>query len=472
MQDQLYVDPRSVLVDRPNRQRKVIKIDDLIPSVRARGILQSIIIEPLADSGQHLYKLIAGERRLTTAIFLELSGIPARLFSNLSDLDRQLIEFEENVKRLDLTWQERAEASLRIHQIYSAQAEAAGEESWSETKSAQMAGLSESHFINSVAAAEALAAGDKAIADCPTLSAAMTILVRRRERQAAAFVANVLETEEEIAPTLGVEIVGTSPIGEAMLTDVLPDLGDQPKAPAPVPPAAASFSIQQADMIEFLATYSGRRFNLLHCDLPYGVPLNGMANQGAFEGGGYESNPDLYWQLFNALADHWDKFMLPQSHVLFWISMEFYTETMDFFERRFPQLVMQKTPLVWGKTDNKGIIPDALRGPRRIYEACLFGASDDRKIVKPIGNFYGAPSAKEIHTNEKPQPMLNHFLSMFVDETTRILDPTCGSGSSIRAAHTLGAGYGLGLEFNPEFAERASTALKNQIKLADLAKKV
>lgn len=471
MTDQLYADPQSIYVDRETRQRKVIKIDDLIPSIRDRGVLQPIIIEPYGDgTGQHIYKLIAGERRLTTAIFLNLSGIPARLFSELSELDRELIEFEENVKRQDLTWQERAEASMRIHRIYSLQAEAAGKEEWTETESANAAGLHAGHFMNSIAAAEALAKGDKSIAECTTLSAAVTILQRRRERAAQAFVASVLETEEEIAPTQSVEVQGTSSLDLASINE---DEVDHVELPAPVAvKVEPEFLIRQADMVETLANWNGRRFNFLHCDLPYGVPLNGMANQGAFEGGGYDSNPDIYFELLSALATSWDKFMLPQSHIMFWISMEFYEETLEFFRKNLPWLTMQASPLIWGKTDNKGIIPDALRGPRRIYEACLFGSSGDRKIVKPVGNFYPCPSSKEIHTNEKPQPMLNHFLSMFVDDTTRILDPTCGSGSAIRSAANLGASYGLGLEHNPEFAERASTALANQIKLANLAKKV
>lgn len=462
----LDVDPERIFIDREARQRKVIKIDDILPSIQVRGVLQPIIIEPYSAPGFD-YKLIAGERRLTTVKFLKHSTIPARLFSGLSLLDRELIEFEENAKRSDLTWQEKAAFALRIHRIYLQ----LNPGQWSETDSAKSAGLDPSWFNRSINAGEALEAGDETIAGCDTLSAAINILSRRAERATAALTAQILETENEIAPDVDIEITGTSSLPSA--TPPLLVAGVESNTLRPVPaPTPVSFDILEADMEEYLSTYEGRRFNLLHCDLPYGVPLNGMANQDAFEGGGYESNPDIYFHLMRMLAKHWDRFMLPQSHIMFWISMEFYTPTMQFFEENFPWLVMQKTPLVWHKTDNKGIIPDPMRQGRRIYEACLYGSSDDRKIVKPIGNAYGCPSSKEIHTNEKSQPMLNHFLSMFVDETTRILDPTCGSGSAIRAAQTLGASYGLGLERNPEFADRARTALTNQIKLADLAKKV
>ena len=60
--------------------------------------------------------------------------------------------------------------------------------------------------------------------------------------------------------------------------------------------------------------------------------------------------------------------------------------------------------------------------------------------------------------SEKSQDMLEHFFRMVVDENTRLLDPTCGSGSSLRAADNLGAASVLGLEINPEFADNARRA--------------
>jgi DNA modification methylase len=57
--------------------------------------------------------------------------------------------------------------------------------------------------------------------------------------------------------------------------------------------------------------------------------------------------------------------------------------------------------------------------------------------------------------SEKPVTMLNHFMRMIVDNTTRILDPTCGSGNSIKGALALGANAALGIELSTEFYDRA-----------------
>lgn len=58
--------------------------------------------------------------------------------------------------------------------------------------------------------------------------------------------------------------------------------------------------------------------------------------------------------------------------------------------------------------------------------------------------------------------MLTHFLRMVVDDTTRMLDPTAGSGNAVRIASELGAAYALGLELNPEFAEVARSNLQRK----------
>ena len=152
--------------------------------------------------------------------------------------------------------------------------------------------------------------------------------------------------------------------------------------------------------------------------------------------------------------------MTESAHMIFWFSMEYYYETLTFFEKNAPSLDFQRFPLIWHKTDNKGILPDPRRGPRRVYETAFLVARGDRPIVRAVSNAYGAPKGSGDHQSEKPEPMLRHFFQMVVDENTRLLDPTCGSGSSLRAAESLGAKHTLGLEINPEFASTARSALR------------
>jgi hypothetical protein len=89
----------------------------------------------------------------------------------------------------------------------------------------------------------------------------------------------------------------------------------------------------------------------------------------------------------------------------------------------------------------------------------------DRKIVGPVALSYAAPTGTKEHLSMKPEPMLRHFFRMFVDEYTRMIDLTCGSATSLRAAESLGAEHVLGLELSEENWESACSELNKARKL-------
>jgi len=142
--------------------------------------------------------------------------------------------------------------------------------------------------------------------------------------------------------------------------------------------------------------------------------------------------------------------------------MNYYTETIEFFQKAAPSLDIQPMPLIWHKTDNKGIVSDVERRPRNVVETALFMSRGDRKIIQPVANCYGAPTQKSqsFHISEKPEPMLKHFFRMIVDDMAEVLDPTCGSGSAVRAAESLGSSRVFGLEADQEMADCARAELR------------
>jgi predicted RNA methylase len=60
--------------------------------------------------------------------------------------------------------------------------------------------------------------------------------------------------------------------------------------------------------------------------------------------------------------------------------------------------------------------------------------------------------------SEKSMRVLQHFFRMLVDENTRLLDSTCGSGNAVRIAEEMGAHSVLGLEIDPDFCQLAQKA--------------
>jgi DNA modification methylase len=88
--------------------------------------------------------------------------------------------------------------------------------------------------------------------------------------------------------------------------------------------------------------------------------------------------------------------------------------------------------------------------------------------VKAISNATYKPTDTSIHPSAKPLSVLHDFFGMFVDEYTSMLDPTCGSGTAIRAAEAHGAERILGIEINKDFVIEAEQALQRMRFEADL----
>ncbi len=449
----------------PDRQRKNIDTTDLEPSIARRGVIQPIVVETQANGR---YLLLAGERRFTASSRLGLADIPTRLASDLSPTERQIIELEENIKRQDLEWKDYCFAVTKVHELY-----ASFDAEWTQAKSAEDLNINTGVLSIILRVTEALRAKNPQALNATGYRQAYNQIARREDRAIDDAMNDFLSEPAPLVPIAGLtSLAGALPDGVAVERELIgtTDSGQPIYAPgqelvlAPVIPlpvvSREEGDILNLDFTEWAPQYSGPAFSFIHMDFPYGVNLgtSDQANSAAW--GGYADGEDVYWKLLECLADNRDRLFTSSAHFMFWFSMDFYTETLEFFARRMPDFDVQSFPLYWLKSDNKGILPDVKRGPRRIVETCFIGSRGDRFIIKPVSNGYAAPTSKEIHQSEKPEPMLRQFMQMFVDGNTRMLDPTCGSGTSLRAAESLGANVVKGLELNPEWASDARIALR------------
>lgn len=406
----------KITVLREGRQRKeLVDIDILADSIKRLGL-----INPITVDDDNI--LIAGERRLTAVKSLGWTHIPVQRAS-ADTLISRAIELEENVKRVDLPWQDQVRAVQEYHALRAKETKG-----WAQSDTAAALGFNQNHISGMLSVAEELEAGNKRVIEAPKYSVARNVVVRKKEREA----------EQEL------EKVNVF-TGGASTVAVKKDETEE--------------TIQNVDFLSWVGSYKGPRFNLIHCDFPYGIGADGFAQGGAAQHGGYVDDEGTYWKLCQGLAENLNKIATESCHLIFWYSMKYHAQTIAFFERN-TDFIIDPFPLIWWKTDNAGILPDPQRGPRRVYETALFGRRGDRKVVQAVANAYGAPTVRERHMSEKPESMVRHFMRMVVDETSIVLDPTCGSGSAIRAAESLKAKYALGLEINPEFAANARKALK------------
>ncbi len=94
----------------PRRRFDAGAMEDLIESVRARGVLQPILVRPVAD---RRFEIVAGERRWRAAAAAALHEIPV-VIRELDESAAFEIALVENIQRADLNPIEEAEGYQRL----------------------------------------------------------------------------------------------------------------------------------------------------------------------------------------------------------------------------------------------------------------------------------------------------------------------------------------------------------------------
>lgn len=414
--DQMHSHPTdAIYVVRDERQRRELTgIEELATSMAAIGQIHPVVIE--RDG-----RLRTGERRWTAAKSLGWTNILVRFADELSEDELELLELDENIKRVNLPWEDECRAILKYHQIRVRQ-----DSTWTQAQTAEQLNMKRQTVTDRLVVAAELEAGNERVMSSPKFSTARNVVQRVNERAAASGIKAAL--------------AATNPQKAAEIA-------------APVVP------LLNVDFHEWAEAYTGKPFNFIHCDFPYGVNADKMAQGQAAELGGYADGFEVYESLLITLKSSMDKIVDESAHLIFWFSMDYYQYTLECLTEMGWKVNL--FPLVWYKDDNTGILPDPQRGPRRSYETAFFASRGDRKLTGrgAVSNTKAWPGRdKSIHMSEKPVGMLKHFFGMVVDEYSRVLDPTAGSANALKAASLLGAASVLGLERDKEFFNRASEA--------------
>ena len=440
-----FVSVSSIVIDRENRQRRELEgIEELAESIRVNGLINPIVI-----TREHV--LVAGERRLTAHKHLGFDSIAVQYADDLDEVQLHLIELEENVRRIDLPWQDHVAAVSRFHEIKSEQARLAADQ-WSQEDTASALGMSQTVVARHLMVKRAIDEGVKDVVEAPKFSVAANFAQRMMERRKGAALRDL--TKELSGETSPASPAVTAVSGPGVITES--DVAAATIIPAA--PASRYAEIINTNFLHWAKDVREQPYNLIHCDFPYGVNAGDTRGQSSAKVlGGYEDGMEVYFELLGGLIKYQDRFISPSAHMIFWFSMKYYSQTVEML--REAGWRVDDFPLIWHRSDNAGILPDAQRGPRRTYETALFCTRGDRKIVKAVANSVAGVTTKEFHMSEKPKPVLEHFFRMLVDESTVLLDPTCGSGNAVKVAEAMGANWATGLELNPEYADRAKQNL-------------
>lgn len=403
------------------RQRREFKpeaIVELANSIAQNGLLQPIIIRR-NDSGKLL--LVAGERRIKAIVYVWNFGqtvrcgeeifpegeLPCLYLGELDPLQAFEIELEENIRRVDLTWQERAQATSRLYQLRCELAEQRGEKP---PTYADIAAEAKGDAVNNYQSTreEILVArhlDDPDVAKAKTSNEALKILKRKEERR------KMEELGRTVSNTYTHEVHQLIP----------------------------------GDAIEELAKLPEGSVDVILTDPPYGIDAHEFGDSGGKTPGAhfYDDSFDTWSALMKRFSKLAFTVAKPRSHAYVFCDIDNFLFLRGYMSEAGWRCF--RTPIIW-------VNPTAMRtpwvdmGPQRKYQLCLYAVKGDRPVTRIYSDVVAYPSDENLgHQAQKPVALYEDLLRRSAHPGDTILDPFCGSGPIFPAAHAFKC-IGIGIE--------------------------
>lgn len=398
----------------PSRQRREfddVKIQELSASIAQHGLLQPPVVRSLGKAG---FQLVAGERRIRAIGNLRFLGktlrfdgeqigedlIPVVLLGELDSLAAEEAELEENIRRVDLSWQERAAATAHIADLRRRQAEVRGTASPTVAAIAEEVRGSSQGFHQEATRREIIVAKHM---DNPDVAKAKTLDDAWKNLKKAE------ETKKNIQLAATVGRTFTAKLHEAY----------------------------HADSLAWMAVYAGELFDVVLTDPPYGMGADKFGDSGGKAEGAhqYDDSYENWIKLMPGFAKQSYRVTKPQAHLYAFCDFDRFHEFKSFLEDEGWNCF--RTPLVWVKPGGNRT-PWVDFGPQRKYELCLY-ANKGRKLVTKIFPDVVSynPDENLGHNAQKPVALFIDLLKRSVQPGNLVLDPFAGSGTIFPAANEL-----------------------------------
>jgi ParB family chromosome partitioning protein len=406
----------------PGRQRQYFDeaaLQDLINSIEKVGLMHPIVVR---DDGDKL-ELVAGERRIRAVSEIwDLGGtvrfegspvvagyLPYVTLGELSELEAEEAQLDENLRRANLTWQEHAAAMVRLESLRKRQSEESGSTPPTlETLAAETFEPKRGTFATGATAyAKETVRKELVVAkylDRPTVRAAKSL--------DEAF--KVVIREEELARSAE---LGRS-VGATFTRD--------------------SHILVNGSCLDVLPTLSGP-YDVILTDPPYGMGADSFGDSAGRNLQGeeihlYRDDDSVFTSVVLPALELSCALAKGQAHAYIFCDLERFFTLRDFF--RSLGWDAFRTPLLWIKPD--GRVPLPQHGPRRTYEMFLYayrGKKPTRKVASDTLSF--PPDTNLNMAAQKPVALFSELLSRSCLPGDAVLDPFAGTGTILPAAHAL-----------------------------------
>jgi len=395
---------------KPNRQRQEFDpaaLEELIDSIETSQLLHPIVCR--IEDG--ILWLVAGERRLRAITEMHALGrvvkcnnevvnpgyIPFSLLGELSELEAAEAEWAENVRRKDLTWQERAAATEQLKTLFEKRhgRTPTTTELVTEQSAAKPTGRALVTRRQELLICPHL--DDPDVAKAKTLPDAIKIVERKQRDARSVAIAQKWKGESKLP-----------------------------------------HNILLCNSLEWMRN-SSAQFDVICTDPIYGMDAHrfGLSGGASHAGGAhpYDDSYEAWLEMLEVFGPESFRLAKPQAHLYAFCDIERFVEFREWMNEAGWEVF--RTPLIWVKpVAYRAPWPD--RGPQRRYEAILFAAKGAKPVTKMVGDVLVYPPDESVgHQAQKPVALITDLLSRSVAPGNSILDPFCGSGAVIPAGHSL-----------------------------------
>lgn len=418
---------RKDIIVRPNRQRTDFDpeaVAGLAQSIEYKQLLHAPVLRE--ENGQMV--LVAGETRLRAIDNIRFLGgtfkynnavvpegmIPYVTMGQLTELEAEEAELEENIKRKDLTWQENASAMSRLHSLRSRQAQAAGRIHTVADTAMEVKGRSDGAYQESIRKDIIIAKHlhNPLIAKAKDSNEAFKILKRQ-------------ETTEKNVQQAAI-------IGKTYSSSV--------------------HELHNINCLQWMSTCTPEQFDVILTDPPYGMGADSFGDGGGGRLANNEHHYDDSYESWVALMRQWAplsyRVAKSEAHAYVFCDIDNFPELKTIMKAA--GWYVFRTPFICTKP-NSGRVPLPDQGPRRQWEMILYAIKGKKKtnaIYPDVITTMADPGLT--HGAQKPVALYADLLKRSVNAGAVVLDSFAGSGTIFPAAQQFKC-KAVGLEMNPEY---------------------
>lgn len=440
----------KIAADRQRQEFDPEAIQELVTSIENNGLMHPPVLRQVGDE----YHLVAGERRMRAIkqIF-ELGGrfvcneieflsdnglIPYLSLGNLSPLEAEEAELDENLKRRDLTWQELAAAHSRLHALRVRQQQVALDTALEDgtlagADASEIAQKFPKHTVADTAV-ELTGRSDGAYQDAVRKE---LIVAKHLDNPAIAKAKSTDEAfkilKQQEARKQNIELARV--VGATFNAD--------------------KHQLLNVDCLDYMRglvdSPDEDKFDVICTDPPYGMGAHEFGDGGG-KLSGIEHHYDDSYESWQELMAVWCglsyQVCKPQAHAYVFCDFDRFHELKALMQAA--GWYVFRTPLILHKI-NSGRVPLPDQGPRRQYELILYAIKGKKPVTHIYPDVISASGDDNLsHGAQKPVAVLQNLLQRSVKPGDRVADFFAGAGGIFEAGHSFKCTV-VGTELNPEY---------------------